>query len=159
MIQTEAGPPSVCWWHWLQNGCKWQTVFSSCRLNRVRQRRPQCVDFSGIATGHGSINIQIDIKWILAENFGAPRDWEHPKFLEGLAMAQTLDQLISAARNTQMTAEQRETQRQSFAYGNTHFENEDITRETVNRASQLLKGQANAAEYITGQSGDSCPID
>ncbi len=74
-------------------------------------------------------------------------------------MAQTLDQLISAARNTQMTAEQRETQRQSFVYGNTHFENEDITRETVNRASQLLKDQANAAEYITGQSGDSCPID
>ena len=54
-----------------------------------------------------------------------------------------LEQLIDKARNTTMTDEQRETQRQSFAYGNTHFENEDITRETVQRASQMLKDQAN----------------
>ena len=71
----------------------------------------------------------------------------------------TLEQLISAARNTQMTDEQREKQRQSFAYGNTHFENEHITRDTVKRASQLLKGQANEAEYRSGQSGDPCSID
>ncbi len=71
----------------------------------------------------------------------------------------TLEQLISAARNTQMTDEQREKQRQSFAYGNTHFENEHITRETVRRASQLLKGQANEAEQCCRESGDPCSID
>ena len=71
----------------------------------------------------------------------------------------TLEELIGAARTTQMTDEQREKQRQSFAYGNTHFENEHITRETVMRASQLLKDQANEAKHCSGQPADPCSID
>jgi hypothetical protein len=57
----------------------------------------------------------------------------------------TLEQLLARARKTQMTEAEREAQRQSFAYGNTHFENENITRDTVERASQRLKEQADVA--------------
>jgi hypothetical protein len=51
----------------------------------------------------------------------------------------TLQQLLEKARNTQMSEADREAQRQSFAYGNSHFENETITRETVRRESEKLK--------------------
>lgn len=59
-------------------------------------------------------------------------------------MSNNLQQLIELARNSKMTAVQQEEQRQSFAYGNAAFENEQITRETVNRASEKLKAAANA---------------
>ncbi|HTM55984.1 MAG TPA: hypothetical protein VL175_18295 [Pirellulales bacterium] len=54
----------------------------------------------------------------------------------------TLDELLAQARNTQMTPEQREAQRQSFAYGNSHFENPHITRATVQRESEKLRKEA-----------------
>jgi hypothetical protein len=49
-----------------------------------------------------------------------------------------LRELLKQKSNVQMTPEQREAQRQSFAYGNTKFENDQITRETVARASLEL---------------------
>jgi hypothetical protein len=51
----------------------------------------------------------------------------------------TLQELLNKAKNSTMSARDRETQRQSFAYGNSHFENEAITRETVRRESEKLK--------------------
>lgn len=56
-------------------------------------------------------------------------------------MSDELQKLIALASQHEMTAEQRETQRRSFAYGNTHFENTDITRETVDRAAEELAGR------------------
>jgi hypothetical protein len=53
-------------------------------------------------------------------------------------MDEPLNELLKLATATAMSAEQREEQRQSFAYGNTKFENDRITRETVARASQEL---------------------
>lgn len=53
--------------------------------------------------------------------------------------AMTLEALIELARSTHMTEAERETQRISFAYGNSHFENEQITRDTVRRASEKLR--------------------
>jgi hypothetical protein len=53
-------------------------------------------------------------------------------------MTDELQKLIALAGQQEMTAEQREAQRRSFAYGNTHFENKDITRETVDRAAEEL---------------------
>lgn len=52
-----------------------------------------------------------------------------------------LDKLIEAARGIKMTKAQREAQRRSFAYGNTHFENELITRETIDRAADRLEAE------------------
>ena len=62
----------------------------------------------------------------------------------------SLEELIANARNTRMTEAQREEQRESFAYGNTNFENNQITRETVRRASQLLRGQVDGPSQHVG---------
>jgi hypothetical protein len=53
-------------------------------------------------------------------------------------MSEELKKLMALASEQKMTAEQQEEQRRSFAYGNTHFENENITRETVARAADEL---------------------
>lgn len=46
-------------------------------------------------------------------------------------MTKDLQELIERAREIEMTPEQVVEQRRSFAYGNTHIENELITREMV----------------------------
>ena len=57
-------------------------------------------------------------------------------------MTEELNELLAAARSVQPTAKQREEQRRSFAYGNTKFENERITREMVDeQAEKLAKGK------------------
>jgi hypothetical protein len=58
-----------------------------------------------------------------------------------MPMSRALSTLIEAAKKVKSTPEQREAQRRSFAYGNTAFENELITREMVDRqAEKLAKG-------------------
>lgn len=49
-----------------------------------------------------------------------------------------LQALIEAARHVEMTDDDREAQRRSFVYGNTRIENERITRDLVDRASEAL---------------------
>lgn len=57
-------------------------------------------------------------------------------------MTDDLEKLIEAAKQAKPTLEHREQQRRSFVYGNTHFENELITREMVDQeAEKLAKGQ------------------
>lgn len=46
-------------------------------------------------------------------------------------MTQDLKELIERARKIEMSPAQLGEQRRSFAYGNTHIENERITREMV----------------------------
>lgn len=53
-------------------------------------------------------------------------------------MTDALKILIETARQIRMTPSERESQRRSFAYGNTHFENERITREMVDREAEKL---------------------
>ena len=50
-----------------------------------------------------------------------------------------LEDLVEACRTVEMTEEEREAQRRSFAYGNTKIENDLITREIVDRAAEDLK--------------------
>lgn len=54
-------------------------------------------------------------------------------------MSNALAQLLSAAKRLKMTEDQKEEQRQSFAYGNAHIENELVTRKTVAQQAELLK--------------------
>ena len=54
-------------------------------------------------------------------------------------MSKELEYLLDAAKGREMTEKERELQRVSFAYGNTHFENELITEETVIRAAEELR--------------------
>ena len=46
-------------------------------------------------------------------------------------MTKELQKLVDRARTIEMTPEQLRDQRRSFVYGNTHIENERITREMV----------------------------
>ena len=56
-------------------------------------------------------------------------------------MTKEPEQLLAAAKTAKITPEQSEEQRRSFAYGNTHIENSQITRETVNEEAEALKRQ------------------
>ncbi|WP_299837506.1 hypothetical protein [uncultured Jannaschia sp.] len=49
-----------------------------------------------------------------------------------------LDQLIEKARSVTMTDAEVSEQRKSFAYGNTAFENDRITRQMVNEEAERL---------------------
>jgi hypothetical protein len=50
-----------------------------------------------------------------------------------------LHRLIESARRHKMTAEERDAQVRSFAYGNTHLENAAITKSDIDRAMTSLK--------------------
>ena len=56
-------------------------------------------------------------------------------------MSRNLELLIEAAKQREISPAEQEAQRRSFAYGNTHFENERITRETVDRAAEALRAE------------------
>ncbi|MCK9518254.1 MAG: hypothetical protein M0R74_04360 [Dehalococcoidia bacterium] len=54
-------------------------------------------------------------------------------------MTQTdLDRLLELARSVPMSSGDREQQRRSFAYGNTHIENTRITRKMVEDAADRV---------------------
>jgi len=54
-------------------------------------------------------------------------------------MTDDLKKLLETAKTAKPTPEQREQQRRSFVYGNTHLENEMITREMVDREAELME--------------------
>ena len=53
-------------------------------------------------------------------------------------MTEELKTLIEIAKRVTPTPEHREEQRRSFAYGNTAYENERITREMIDRQAEKL---------------------
>jgi len=56
-------------------------------------------------------------------------------------MSNELKDLVEKARQVAMTHEQIREQRQSFVYGNTHIENERITRELVAKVDHDIEEQ------------------
>lgn len=54
-------------------------------------------------------------------------------------MTDNLKELLEKAKSVEVSPEQKEEQRRSFAYGNTNIENPRITRETVDQAAEELK--------------------
>ena len=62
-----------------------------------------------------------------------PPGWRSTK------MSDELNKLLEMARKVEMTPEQAEDQRRSFAYGNTKIENDSITWDRINRAAETLK--------------------
>lgn len=58
-------------------------------------------------------------------------------------MTDALKRLLDAARSARPTPEHREEQRRSFAFGNTAFENELITREMVDQQADKLARESN----------------
>jgi hypothetical protein len=53
-------------------------------------------------------------------------------------MTDALKELLETAKIAKPTPEQREEQRRSFVYGNTHLENDLFTREMVDREAAKL---------------------
>ncbi len=53
-------------------------------------------------------------------------------------MTEELKQLLDLARFVPLSASEAEAQRRSFAFGNTHFENDQITRSTIDKAAEAL---------------------
>ncbi len=56
-------------------------------------------------------------------------------------MSKDLQYLLQFARQYKMTDEEREEQVCSFAYGNTHLENETITKQDIQEAMVRLRRQ------------------
>ena len=56
-------------------------------------------------------------------------------------MPKELQQLIEAAKSRAFPPSEREAQRRSFAYGNTHIENPRITRQTIDQQAEQLKAR------------------
>ncbi|PRD43459.1 hypothetical protein C5748_11240 [Phyllobacterium phragmitis] len=54
-------------------------------------------------------------------------------------MTDALKQLIEAAKTIEQTKQDLEQQRRSFAYGNTKFENEMITRAMIDDQAEKLR--------------------
>ncbi len=50
-----------------------------------------------------------------------------------------LEELIEMARNHQISEAEHKAQVRSFAYGNTHFENEEITLGDIDEAMKTLE--------------------
>ena len=57
-------------------------------------------------------------------------------------MSEALTTLLEAAKRYKPSAEHREQQRRSFAYGNTAFENNLITRQMINEQADKLAAEA-----------------
>ena len=49
-----------------------------------------------------------------------------------------LAQLLEIAKQVEMSKQEQEQQRRSFAYGNTKIENRDITPEAIERAASVI---------------------
>lgn len=58
-------------------------------------------------------------------------------------MAHELEKLLEAAKRIAPSTEQKEEQRRSFAYSNTAFENDLITREMVSVEAERLNKETN----------------
>jgi hypothetical protein len=84
------------------------------------------------------------VKLVLYRIYSISHDGNH-KNKETEPMTAALQKLIDAASTIKPTAEQREEQRRSFAFGNTSFENSRITREMVDRQAELLAKEQNAS--------------
>ncbi len=53
----------------------------------------------------------------------------------------SISRLVELAKAARVSDDQREEQRRSFVYGNTAFENKNVTREMVNRQAASLKAK------------------
>jgi hypothetical protein len=52
--------------------------------------------------------------------------------------AKKIAEKLLSCREKEMTAAQKESQRVSFAYGNTYIENDEMTREAVEQAAKSV---------------------
>ena len=60
--------------------------------------------------------------------------------MSGCVVKETeLQQLLDAAKKLDVSPEQKEEQRRSFAFGNANIENPRVTRQTIDEEAEALK--------------------
>ena len=59
-------------------------------------------------------------------------------------MDKSLSELLEWSKKIEMTPQQQEQQRRSFAYGNAKIENDRITREMINSEAELMAANKKA---------------
>lgn len=64
-------------------------------------------------------------------------------------MNRELTEKLKVARQMRMTPEAKERQRRSFAFGNTHIENDRITKRTIEKAADRLSAPAGVDDAIS----------
>ena len=69
-------------------------------------------------------------------------------------MTEALHRLMEAARHAPFREGEREAQRRSFAYGNTHIGNERVTREMVDEQADLLSDELRLNGLSWGSTDD-----
>jgi len=57
-------------------------------------------------------------------------------------MSEEIEKLLAVAKRHPIGLTEKEEQRRSFAYGNTHIENDRVTRQMVDQQAELLKKNA-----------------
>jgi hypothetical protein len=62
-------------------------------------------------------------------------------------MSTNLKNLIEAARNIEMTPEMVRQQRRSFAFGNVHIHNPDVTRKMVAQVDEAMEEQETGRQF------------
>lgn len=62
---------------------------------------------------------------------------------------QSISKLIELAKGAKVSAEQRNEQRRSFVFGNTAFENENITRELFDAEAERQPEQLDAGNALS----------
>jgi hypothetical protein len=80
-------------------------------------------------------------KLTLGSQFEAPHIEKPNRLEEEMKMTHALEALLSAAKSANPSAEHREEQRRSFAFGNTAFENSRITREMIDQQAERLNNK------------------
>jgi hypothetical protein len=60
---------------------------------------------------------------------------------EEVKMTREMKQLLEAASKVVMSEDDKEEQRRSFAYGSAKIENDDVTRDMVDKAAERLRHQ------------------
>ncbi len=58
-------------------------------------------------------------------------------------MTKSLEILLEAAKRVTPSPQQQEEQRRSFAFGNTSFENQLITREMIDKQAEAIERERN----------------
>jgi hypothetical protein len=99
------------------------------------------VSGTGINKG-GSVTPLERLGMINTLSIGAPYGQIGPRIWE-IGMQKELETLLEAARKAVPSPEQQEEQRRSFAYGNTAFENNLITREMINEQAEAIARDRN----------------
>jgi hypothetical protein len=85
--------------------------------------------------------------WYRPSSYKAPRR-KDPK--KGARVSkEDLAKLLEAGKKYSMSAEQKEKQRRSFAFGNAKIENEKLTREAVDKAAEKMKSEPHGSDRST----------